>query len=280
MVKSKATILKNLLDLHELLVVPGVSDCISARLVEKAGFKAVYVSGYSVSASFLGKYDMGVVMLNEQATIAGNIAQCVDIPVICDGDIGFGSGSEANVARTVKMYQQLGIAGMQLDDMEEECCPYIGQEFRTAPIEKVLKRINAARNATKNDFCLFVTCSVFGKDRRPEAISRIKEYMEAGADAVSIPPLNIDDMRFWGEEAQKQHFSKPIISVACPPDCTPTIQELEKWGYKFIWVPLGNLYSAAYSQKLFLEELKNSGITHNHKAMIEHKEFLNLLTTY
>jgi methylisocitrate lyase len=209
---SAATRLRKMLNSGEELVIPGVDNCVTAKLVERAGFKVAYVSGFALSASMLGAHDMGLLTLTEMSTIEGNIAEAVGIPVIGDGEVGF--GREINAARTVKTYEKLGLAGMQLDDIVEEVCPYIGEPYECAPIEKVVSKIKAIVDARKGDICLFVTCSADSEERRGEAEERIHAYMEAGADSVCSPAMNPADMEYWGKRTSD--FEKPLFSVSVP----------------------------------------------------------------
>ena len=106
--------------LHELvsrkrgLVVPGAYDCVSARLVERAGFPAVYMTGYGTSASRLGLPDLGFAGLYEMADHARNMASAVAIPLIADADTGYGNA--LNVRRTVQTYEAAGVAALHLED--------------------------------------------------------------------------------------------------------------------------------------------------------------------
>src|SRR3989338_1062645 len=106
--------------LHELverkqgLVVPGAYDCVSARLVERAGFPAVYMTGYGTSASRLGLPDLGFAGLAEMADHARNMAAVLDVPLIADADTGYGNA--LNVRRTVQMYEAAGVAALHIED--------------------------------------------------------------------------------------------------------------------------------------------------------------------
>jgi 2-methylisocitrate lyase-like PEP mutase family enzyme len=106
--------LRKLLSRKEILVVPGVHDGLTARIVEIEGFNALYMTGYGTSASMLGKPDVGLLTLTEMAARASRLVDAVDIPVIADADTGYGNA--VNVTRTVREYEKAGVACLQLED--------------------------------------------------------------------------------------------------------------------------------------------------------------------
>jgi 2,3-dimethylmalate lyase len=111
---KKTTRLKQLLNDKKLLVAPGAYDALSAKIIEAAGFDAVYMTGYGTSASVLGEPDVGLLSFGEMAQRAGDVANAVNVPVLADADTGF--GNPLNVRRTVKAYLKAGCAGIQLED--------------------------------------------------------------------------------------------------------------------------------------------------------------------
>ena len=106
--------LRALLDSGQTIVAPGAFDPLSARLVEEAGFPAVYMTGFGTSAALIGRPDVGLLTMIEMAGNAGRIAACVDIPVIADADTGY--GNPLNVIRTVGAYEAAGVAGIHIED--------------------------------------------------------------------------------------------------------------------------------------------------------------------
>jgi methylisocitrate lyase len=106
----KTTLFKKLVLDDEILILPGAYDALSAKIVEQAGFKAVTLGGYPVSASLLAKPDVSLVTLTEMVNQARYIAESVDIPLFVDGDTGH--GNVTNVARTVKLFENAGVAGL------------------------------------------------------------------------------------------------------------------------------------------------------------------------
>src|SRR4051794_6144314 len=132
----KTTRLKQLLNDRPLLVAPGAYDVLSARIIEIAGFQAVYMTGYGTSASILGEPDVGLLTMGEMARHAGNIVNAVDVPVLADGDTGY--GNPLNIRRTVREYEQAGVAGIQLEDQvfPKRCGHMLGR--KVIPMEEMV----------------------------------------------------------------------------------------------------------------------------------------------
>src|SRR5216117_4570955 len=110
---SQASKLRAMLKQDEMVVAPGAYDCITARLIEQAGFSAVYMTGAGTAAT-LGYPDFGLVTMSEMVANAGRIAAAVELPVIADADTGY--GNELNVVRTVREYETVGVAGIHIED--------------------------------------------------------------------------------------------------------------------------------------------------------------------
>ena len=193
---TKAQNLRQLLNSKEALVAPGAFDCVSARLIEKIGFHAVYMTGFGVSASLIGKPDIGLVTLPEMAGQAGNIAASIDIPLIADADTGY--GNELNVARTIELYERTGIAAIQLEDQGfPKKCGHMEDKTLISKEEATLK-IRAAVNARSNpDTVLIARTDARSVVGLKEAVERAKAYADAGADVIFVEsPLSVDEMEY------------------------------------------------------------------------------------
>src|ERR1700730_15388138 len=119
--KSKAGLLRKMIDGRETIVAPGAYDALTARLIERAGFPAVYMTGFGTSASLLGRPDIGLLTMSQMGDNARRIAQAVDVPVIADGDTGY--GNPFNVIRTVQEYELAGVSAIHIEDqvMPKKC---------------------------------------------------------------------------------------------------------------------------------------------------------------
>jgi 2-methylisocitrate lyase-like PEP mutase family enzyme len=172
--------LRDLLRRHEMLIAPGAYDGITARLVEQAGFSAVYMTGAGTSAS-LGYPDFGLVTMTEMVENAAMMARSVSVPVIADADTGY--GNELNVTRTVREYEARNVAGIHIEDQvsPKRCGHLDGKEVisRGEFVSKIRAAVAARRDP--NFFIIARTDAraVIGLD---EAIDRANAALDAGAD--------------------------------------------------------------------------------------------------
>lgn len=247
----------------EILVAPGAYDALSARLIEVSGFNAVYLTGYGASASLLGKPDVELLTLTEMANQAHRFASAVDIPVIADGDTGYGNA--VNVQRAVQEYEAAGAAAIQLEDQvaPKKCGHMLGREIISA--EEMVGKIRAAVEARKDkDFVILARTDArtnFGID---EAIRRGKLYQDAGADVLFIEsPENIDEMK-----QITSSFNVPVLANMLEKGRTPllTTQELQDIGYNLVIFCVASTYIAAKAVLDYLCHLKKTGTT---KDLIE-----------
>jgi methylisocitrate lyase len=242
---KKTTQLKNLLKAKEILVMPGAYDCLSAKIIEKAGFKAVQCSGYGFSACLLGKPDVGLLTFGEVLEHTKNIVNSVNIPVMADGDTGYGNA--VNVIRTVREFEAIGAAGVNLEDQvwPKRCGHMSGKEVIS--IEEMVNKIKAAVWARQDqDFVINARTdarAVYGPE---EVIRRAEAYWEAGADLIFIEaPQSVDELKYFAEKL----VPKGILLSANMLDGgrTPlvTFKQLEEMGYARCSVPVMTIYAAA-----------------------------------
>ena len=169
-------------------------DAWSARLVEKAGFPAVYLTGYGVSASLIGMPDIGLVSMGEMAAQARYMVSAINVPVIADADNGY--GNTLNVMRIVQEYEQAGIAAIQLEDqvMPKRCGHMEGKQV--LPKEEMVAKVRAAVQARKGEMVIIARTdarAVIGFD---DAIDRAQAYAEAGADVIFFEaPQSVEEMK-------------------------------------------------------------------------------------
>ncbi|MEL7566675.1 MAG: isocitrate lyase/PEP mutase family protein, partial [Dehalobacterium sp.] len=167
--------LRQLLNDKKILVAPGAHDALTAKIIEQVGFNAVYLTGYGQAASHLGQPDVGLLTMTEMLSRVSNMVSAVEVPVICDGDTGF--GNVVNVMRTVREYEKAGAAAIQLEDQvnPKKCGHMTGRQVISK--EEMVEKIKAAVAARKDpDFVIIARTdarTVLGID---EAISRGKAY--------------------------------------------------------------------------------------------------------
>src|SRR6202047_924939 len=149
---SKASELRELLRQDSMLTAPGAYDCITARMIEQAGFSAVYMTGAGTAAA-LGDPEYGLVTMSEMVENAGRIAAAVSVPVMADADTGY--GNELNVVRTVREYEKRGVAGMHIEDQGfPKKCGHLDDKT-VIPLDEYLAKIRAAAADRKDpDFLL------------------------------------------------------------------------------------------------------------------------------
>lgn len=272
---KKTTMLRKLLASKEILVAPGAHDVMTAKIIEQAGFNAVYMTGYGASATILGRPDVGLLTLTEMATQARNIANAVNIPVIADADTGY--GNVVNVMRTVREYEKAGVACIQLEDQvaPKRCGHMLGRDV--IPMEEMVAKIRAAVEARQDpDLMIMARTDARTNYGIEEAIRRGKAYEEAGADILFIElPENEEEMRLVGSS-----FNVPVLANMIEKGRTPlkTAKELEEMGFGLVIWPLSSLYVTAKAVRDLMVALKEEGTAANMMdKMIPFTEFNELI---
>ena len=186
------------------LVAPGAYDALSARLIEQAGFDAVYMTGFGTTASLIGRPDVGLLSGAEMVDNARRIVSAVDVPVIADADTGYGNA--INVVRTVQLYEQAGVAGIQLEDqvMPKKCGHMSGKLLVGA--DEMVGKLRAAVEARRDPDLLIIArtdaVAVTGVD---DAIARARAFAEAGADLLFVEaPTSEDDIARVADRARRR----------------------------------------------------------------------------
>jgi 2-methylisocitrate lyase-like PEP mutase family enzyme len=228
--------LRELLERDEPLVAPGATSALFAKLIEEAGFPAVYMTGAGVSHAYLGEPDLGLTTLTEMAQQVESLAGAVSAPVIADADTGF--GGVLNVRRTVRLYEARGAAAIQLEDqvVPKRCGHFEGKEV--VAVEEMLARLRAALEARRDPDTLIVART----DARAalgleEAIERGHAYAEAGADVVFVEaPQSGEELERIGRELGGE---VPLLANMVEGGKTPqlTAQELYELGFSIVIFP-------------------------------------------
>jgi len=256
--EKMTTRLRNLLRGDQILVVPGTHNALAARIIDKEGFEAVYMTGYGTSASVLGKPDVGLLTMSEMVRNAANIVEAVNIPVVADGDTGYGNA--VNTIRTVKEYEKAGVACIQLEDQvaPKKCGHMMGREIISK--EEMVGKIKAACDARWDDNFMIMARTdartIYGIE---EAIERGKAYEQAGADIIFIEsPESIDEMKMI-----TSNFDVPVLANMVEGGRTPFLpaKELEEIGYELAIFPTATTYTVTKAIKDLLKILKEDGTT-------------------
>lgn len=230
---SAARELRRRLRETKLIVAPGAYDCITARLIEQAGFSAVYMTGAGTAAT-LGYPDYGLVTMTEMAENAGRIASAVTIPVIADADTGY--GNELNAVRTVREYERRGVAGMHIEDQGfPKKCGHLDNKT-IVPLEEYVGKIRAAASAKRDpDFLLIARTDARAVAGLEEAVRRANAALEAGADMAFVEaPQTLEEIA-----AVPRLVKGPCLLNVVRGGKTPEIglDDAEAMGYRLAILP-------------------------------------------
>ncbi len=267
-----AAALRKLLARGETVPIPGVFSPSVALLAEKAGFRALYLSGAAFSG-LLGLPDVGMVTLTEVAQAAAQITSRVDLPLIVDIDTGF--GEVVNVARTVSEMERVNAAAVQIEDqvMPKRCGHLEGKEL--VEPEDMVKKVVAARGASRNLVIVARTdaASVEGID---SAVERARLYVKAGADVIF--PEALRTRSEFREFARK--LDAPLLANMTEFGKTEyiSVSEFRKMGYELVIFPVTTFRVMMGSVRAALEELGKSGTQKGLlKEMMTREEFHDLI---
>jgi len=251
----KSTLLRRAMK-QGCVMMPGAFNAATARLVERAGFPAVYVSGAGLANATAGVPDIGLLTLTEVAQLAGYIADAVRIPALADADTGFG-GPE-NVARTVHAFERAGLAGMHLEDQTfpKRCGHLAGKEL--VLLEEMTARISAAAQARRDaDFLLVARTDARSVEGLDAAVRRAQKYLQAGADAVF--PEALESAREFREFARR--VRGPLLANMTEFGRSPLLsaRQLGAMGYGMVIFPLTAFRVSMKAAERCLRDLKRRG---------------------
>jgi 2-methylisocitrate lyase-like PEP mutase family enzyme len=229
----QAARMRELLRHNAMVVAPGAYDCITARLIEHAGFAAVYMTGAGTAAT-LGYPDFGLVTMSEMVANGGRIAASVGVPVIADADTGY--GNELNVVRTVREYETAGVAGIHIEDQgfPKKCGHLDDKEI--VPREDWLAKIRAAAAARRDrDFLVIARTDARAVAGLDEAVARGNAALAAGADMVFLEaPQTMEEVA-----AVPRLVKGPCLLNVVKGGKTPDVDlaAAEQMGYKLAILP-------------------------------------------
>ena len=253
---TSAERLRALLERPGILVMPGCHDAMSARLIEEAGFELGFMSGFAVSAARLGMPDTGLISYGEMVEQGQNICGAVSIPMIGDGDTGFGSAQ--NIKRTVHGYARAGFASIMLEDQvaPKRCGHTEGKAV--VGRDEALTRIRAAVDARDEGAGILIMARTDARAciSLEEAIDRCRMFREIGADITFLEaPLNEAEMRRYCEEVDGPKMAN-LIEGGKTPNLPP--RQLEALGYKIAVYPLTLLNVSIQAMRSALPSLSRS----------------------
>ena len=241
---------------RELTIAPGVFDMISARVADRAGFDALYMTGYGIAASHMGLPDAGLVSYSDMLGRAARICEGTRTPLIADADTGF--GGLLNVRHTVRGYEAAGVAAIQIEDQElpKKCGHAPGR--RVVPLDDMVRKVEVAVDARESDDFLIVartdSRSSLGLD---EAIRRGQAFASAGADVVFIEaPESEEEFERIGREIEA-----PLLANMVEGGFSPVVpaETLARLGFAVAIYPGTGFLAAAKTLEAVYGHLKATG---------------------
>ncbi len=272
---NTAAKMRELLSTKKMVVAPGAHDAMTAKVIGRLGFDAVYMTGYGQSASHLGQPDVGLLTMTEMVARANAIVEAAGVPVIADADTGFGNA--VNVMRTVREYEKAGVAVIQLEDqvMPKKCGHMIGREIVSK--EEMVGKIKAAVDTRVNpDFMIMARTDARTTKGIDEALERGLAYKEAGADIIFIEsPEGEEEMKRINETIPGYTLANMVEGGR-----TPLLKnaELEALGYNITIYPTASIYVATKAMVDLWTALKNDDTTAGvMDTMVTFSEFNDLM---
>ncbi|WP_223550176.1 oxaloacetate decarboxylase [Pseudomonas sp. A-B-19] len=250
--------LRDLLNSGKTIMAPGAYDGLSSRLVNLAGFDAVYASGGAIARS-AGYPDIGLLSFTEVIERIEKIVEASDIPVIADADTGF--GGTANVQRTVRALERIGVAGFHLEDQTfPKRCGHLDNKS-LIDTEEMCQKIKVARASLHDTNCVVIArTDAIAIEGFEAALVRAQRYVDAGADMIfveapeTLEQIQIIAQRIPGPKLMNMFYGgkTPLVSL----------QALAELGYQLVIVPSDLQRAAIHAMKKTLVELKRSGDSH------------------
>ncbi len=258
MTSKSATLADKLRNGDDFIVAPGVFDMISAKIADRMGFHALYMTGSGTVASHLGLPDAGIATYTDMVSRAGRIASGTQTPLIADADTGY--GGPVNVRETVRGYEIAGVSAIQIEDQDfpKKCGHLSGHKL--IPAEDMVTKIKVALDSRFSDDTLIIARTDARKAvGRDEAMRRAEMYVAAGADILFYEaPADVDEMR---EIGRRFGADVPLLSNMVNGGVTPVMkpQELADLGYRIAIFPSAGVLAACEALTAVYGALREKG---------------------
>ncbi len=267
--------LRTLLNTQETIIAPGAFDGLSARLVEQAGFPAIYASGGAIARS-CGFPDIGLLCFSEVMQRLQHMVEVTGIPIIADADTGF--GNEVNVRRTIKEYQRMGIAACHIEDqIFPKRCGHLDGKGLISTEEMAIK-ILAAKEVADSDFLIIARTDAIAVEGFQAAIDRAHRYVEAGADVIFVEaPTSIEQI-----EQIAASIKTPKLINMFHGGKTPIvpIDRLKELGYQIVIIPSDLQRAAIKAMQTTLNAIQRDGDSRSvAEQMVSFKEREDIIGT-
>lgn len=248
--------LKDRLAGRDGLLVPGAANALSARIIEDIGFEAVYVTGAGVTNMFLGMPDMGLITVSELASHVGAMRDVVDLPLIVDGDTGFGNA--VNMGRTIKVLERSGANAIQIEDQvfPKKCGHFTGKEV--IPCAEMVQKVKAAVDARNDsDFQVIARTDARAVRGFEDAMERAAAFIEAGADVTFVEaPHSIEEMKAIAGRLDAPQMVNLVAGGVTP---LVPLDELRDMGFALVLYANAALQAAIHGMQTVLGHLHEHG---------------------
>lgn len=280
---NASTVLRRKMSSGKSVVAIGAYDAFSARVVEQAGFDAVYIGSYATEAAMLGKPDLALMSKNDRLAITRNVVKAVDIPVVVDAEEGYGNA--ISVIDTVRDFEAAGAAGIHLDDEAlPSKCPFLPgiPQNKLISVDEMCGKLEAAAAAKSSpDFLVIARSDVIGtvprsqfdeENLKEEVVRRSNAYFKAGADAIFVMALTLDELDYYARE-----IKGPLVGIFATVEPF-AIAEFEKRNYPLVIGSIVGIYAAA---KGLVKAMKKLQATRDWNAiqdeLVNDREFFDIL---
>jgi 2-methylisocitrate lyase-like PEP mutase family enzyme len=267
--------LRALIESGETVLAPGCYDALGARLIEEAGFPAVYMTGFGTAAGRLGRPDIGLLTLPEMVDNARRIVQAVEIPVIADADTGY--GNPLNVIRTVREYEAAGVAAIHLEDqvMPKKCGHMEDKQLIEA--EEMAAKIRAAVAARRSELVIIARTDARAVEGLEGALARGRLYRDAGADALFIEAPQAEAEI---EAVARAFPDVPLLFNYAEGGKSPAVDhdQLRRLGFSIVIFPLSVMLAATAAIRSVLGQIRADGTPVNVLGqLVGFQEFLEFI---
>lgn len=248
--------LRALLEKEAFVALPGIYDCLSARIAEEAGFGTLFLSGGGLAVCRMGRPDIGFLNVNEFGEAIRHIVASVQVPLLADADHGFGNAIHA--ADTGRMYEQLGAAGIQIDD---KVLPSRRPDLdEVIPLPEMTAKLKALRSAVSEDFVVIyrTVANLYGLGIE-EAVKRINAAADCGADYVYVDGIkSMKELELVSKEAR----ARLLVNLNEKGFCGGVpIEQIKALNYRIGLFPISTMLAAAQGMIRVMEALKRDGST-------------------
>ena len=268
--------LRELLERGRIIAAPGAADALTARLIARSGFGAVYMTGLGATASRLGMPDLGLMTQSEMADHARNMTRAAGIPVIADADTGY--GGPLNIRRAVSDYAMAGVAALHLEDQEspKRCGQLSGVRLVAVPeAEARLRAALAARDDIAPEMLVIGRTDALAATGIDEAVSRAKRYADCGVDLVFVDGIKT---RQQVEAVARQVPGRKVVSLVDGTEAAAvTLPELQEMGFSICLYAVTTLFAALGAQARALQALVSNGHVEGIPGQASYAEFCEIV---